>query len=227
MSRDKDVKNFITSHLPEAIIVLGLIIIAQFLATLFIKKDFYSPLIGFSTFLLVIVTATYAFFAKRSVDEMKNSTKVAEKHLAMMTQPIVGFSVRCGDRPRSPGQPDECDFYLVNEGNGPAVNITFKRAVNKTLDKNILEYVERDVVFGKSENQLNLLGSKSKTRFLTCIPATGESEKGLMYHEYEFETEYSDIPQARHFISKLSGQPRQMRLEEYIVKPGNPKVGQD
>jgi len=164
----------------------------------------------------VIVYSLLWLKTKESVNEMKNSTKVAEKHVAVMTQPILGLSVK-------PSASTEAyDFYLINEGGGAALNIAFEKAFNKTRGLNVSEHVLKDVAVGKFEHKLTLLGPKSETRFLFSIrsQATGEIEKGLIGDEYEFEVHYTDIGQDRNFITRLSGKPLHMRLE-YGVEPAH------
>ena len=184
-----------------------------------IKDDmaFFTAIIAIAAVANVIVYLFLWLKTRDTVNEMKNSTKVAEKHVALMTQPILGLSVQNSDPPELE---NIYDFYLINEGNGPALNITFKKAFNKTRCLDISKYILKDVGVGKFENRLTLLGPKSKIRFLFRIrsQAIGKIEKGLTDDEYEFEVHYTDVAEDRNFITRLSGKPLHMRLE---YKPTN------
>lgn len=178
---------------------------------------FFTAIIAIAAVANVIVYLLLWLKTRDTVNEMKKSTKVAEKHVALMTQPILGLSV---ENSYPPKLENIYDFCLINEGNGPALNITFKKAFNTTRCLDISKYILKDVGVGKFENRLTLLGPKSKTRFLYRIRSQpiGEIEKGLIDDEYEFEIHYTDVAEDRNFITILSGKPLRMRLEYKIYE---------
>ena len=206
-----------TSWMTIACLFIFLYVLAILKSIIKADMAFFTAIIAIAAVANVIVYLLLWLKTRDSVNEMKNSTKVAEKHVALMTQPILGLSVENSVPPKLE---NVYDFCLINEGNGPALNITFKKAFNKTRCLDISEYVLKDVGVGKFENRLTLLGPKSKTRFLFQIrsEAIGEIKKGLKDDEYEFEVHYTDVAEDRNFITRLSGEPSRMRLEYKIYE---------